>query len=506
MVELAMLRKLKSFLYAAKSSRRSAPAVNRFRPVFEELEARRVPATTWTVNMTDVGGEQFSPSSITIMAGDSVKWVDVSGSHTTTSDSGDLQAWNSGLLSPGLNFTELFPTGGTFPYHCIPHQSFGMVGTVTVDQAPSITGQPANQTVSVGQPASFSVTATGFPTPTFQWQKFNGTTFVNVTDGGDITGSTTSTLHFSGVVGGDYGQYQVVASNTAGTATSNTVTLNEAPSITSQPSNQTVSAGTATSFSVTATGFPTPTFQWQKFNGTTFVNVSDVGDIMGSTTSTLNFSASAGGDYGQYRVVVSNTVGTAISNTVTLSRTTPFSDTFTGVGPNLDADWQVPPLPTKLFYTYRLRLGFGGFAQNNAAVSVGTSFDGAQVTGLSLQNPTLNAIVNAGGSGTIAVGLMARVQTNNDAYLAVLTSAGNAEIWLFHAATNTITVLGSKPAPPGINTLQFVANGPILSLYLNGSGTALVTANDSTLSGAGDVGIFSWGPNGTINNFTVSGS
>src|SRR6185295_7159630 len=37
--------------------------------------------------------------------------------------------------------------------------------------APTITSQPASTTVSAGQTATFSVTATGNPTPTFQWQK-----------------------------------------------------------------------------------------------------------------------------------------------------------------------------------------------------------------------------------------------------------------------------------------------------------------------------------------------
>lgn len=37
--------------------------------------------------------------------------------------------------------------------------------------APIITAQPANQTTALGQDATFSITATGNPTPTYQWQE-----------------------------------------------------------------------------------------------------------------------------------------------------------------------------------------------------------------------------------------------------------------------------------------------------------------------------------------------
>ena len=46
--------------------------------------------------------------------------------------------------------------------------------TLTVQSPPSITTQPANQTVNVGQVATFSVLASGTAPLTYQWQK-NGT-------------------------------------------------------------------------------------------------------------------------------------------------------------------------------------------------------------------------------------------------------------------------------------------------------------------------------------------
>ena len=41
---------------------------------------------------------------------------------------------------------------------------------LTVDQAPAITLQPANQIIRFGRHGDLSTTATGFPSPTVQWQ------------------------------------------------------------------------------------------------------------------------------------------------------------------------------------------------------------------------------------------------------------------------------------------------------------------------------------------------
>jgi hypothetical protein len=90
----------------------------------------------------------------------------------------------------------------------------------------------------------------------------------------------------------------------------------------------------------------------------------------------------------------------------------------------------------------------------------------------------------------------------------VLTSTGQAQIWLYNGTTATYTVLASAPTPGGVTygSLQFVLNGPSLALYLNDSSTALVSTADSTLTASGSVGIFAFGPGGTVNNFVVGGS
>jgi hypothetical protein len=82
--------------------------------------------------------------------------------------------------------------------------------------APSITTQPASQTVTTGQTASFSVAASGTAPLSYQWRKNNVT----------ISGATSSSYTTPATTSSDNGaQFTVVVSNTAGSATSNAATL-----------------------------------------------------------------------------------------------------------------------------------------------------------------------------------------------------------------------------------------------------------------------------------------
>ena len=106
--------------------------------------------------------------------------------------------------------------------------------------APAILTSPANQTVMAGQNATFSVTASGNPPPSFQWQlsSDNGTTWGNLTDGGAYSGSLSANLTVlaaSTSLNGD--QYRGLASNGLGSApsTAATLTVNPAPAAVPAP-------------------------------------------------------------------------------------------------------------------------------------------------------------------------------------------------------------------------------------------------------------------------------
>lgn len=191
--------------------------------------------------------------------------------------------------------------------------------TLTVNPAPvppTITSEPQSQTVTAGQTATFMVAATGTAPLTYQWSKTqNGTTAA-------INGATSSTYTTPTTTTADSGStFTVTVTNGSGSATSNPpakLTVNAAttaPTITTQPINQTVTAGQTATFTAAASGNPTPTVQWQVSTngGGTFTNVS------GATSTTYSFTTTAAQNGNQFRAVFTNSAGSATSNAATLT-------------------------------------------------------------------------------------------------------------------------------------------------------------------------------------------
>ena len=93
--------------------------------------------------------------------------------------------------------------------------------------APAISTQPVDTMACLGCNATFSVVATN--ADTFQWQWYNGSSWVDLTDAGIYSGTTTNTLTISNVTNAENGyQYRVIISNTlyiCTTVTSNIATL-----------------------------------------------------------------------------------------------------------------------------------------------------------------------------------------------------------------------------------------------------------------------------------------
>lgn len=139
------------------------------------------------------------------------------------------------------------------------------VVTLSVVFPPSVVAQPQNEMVTNGSPASFNVSVSGTPPIFFQWQK-NG---VNLTDGGDLSGSATNALSFGTTTTNDPGYYAVILTNAYGCVTSSIVRLNVVvpPSISLPPTNQIIMSGSNAIFSVSVSGTGPFTYQWQ-FNGT----------------------------------------------------------------------------------------------------------------------------------------------------------------------------------------------------------------------------------------------
>ena len=77
-------------------------------------------------------GYQFIPMNVDIAVGDTVEWQWLDGVHTTTSDSTTGEnVWDATLSSSSPVFSIVITTPGVHHYHCTPHLSLGMVGTIT---------------------------------------------------------------------------------------------------------------------------------------------------------------------------------------------------------------------------------------------------------------------------------------------------------------------------------------------------------------------------------------
>jgi hypothetical protein len=172
--------------------------------------------------------------------------------------------------------------------------------------APTITTQPANQTVTAGQTATFSVVATGTAPLSYQWRK-NTSIIIGATAASYTTPVTTTADNNA--------TFDVVVTNSVNSVTSAqaTLTVNSvpvAPTISTQPANQTVTAGQTATFSVVATGTAPLSYQWQK-NGS---------DIISATAASYTTPVTTTSDNGAlFRVVVSNTAGSMTSNSATLT-------------------------------------------------------------------------------------------------------------------------------------------------------------------------------------------
>jgi alpha-tubulin suppressor-like RCC1 family protein len=187
--------------------------------------------------------------------------------------------------------------------------------TLTVREAPVVTGQPAPDTVNEGQNAVFTAGASGFPAPTVQWEVSG--------DGGEtwsaVEGATSTTLTIPAAKVSESGeQFRARFDNAAGEATTApaTLTVHAPPVVTEQPQSTTVAVGQSAVFDAAAMGVPTPTIQWEVSTnaGTSWSTIA------GASTDQLTIASTKVSESGsEYRAAFTNLAGTATSAPATLT-------------------------------------------------------------------------------------------------------------------------------------------------------------------------------------------
>jgi hypothetical protein len=178
------------------------------------------------------------------------------------------------------------------------------VATLTVLAPPVITTQPQSLSVLEGANVTFSVAAGGTAPLGYQWRR----------NGVNLSAATSATLSLIAVTTNQAGVYTCLVTNLAGSATSSAATLTVelapvAPTITTQPQNQSVSVGADVTFTVVAGGTAPLSYQW-RFNGA---------NLAGATSTTLTLTAVTTNQAGDYTCFVANSVGSVTSAGATLT-------------------------------------------------------------------------------------------------------------------------------------------------------------------------------------------
>ncbi len=260
------------------------------------------------LNLTSVGGKdvfiaKYNSSGLNT-------WGFSAGS--TTDDQGTSMDFNSSAFvyaggiytgsisdfNPGSGTSSLTNLGMEDSYWCKYQECSAL---------PVITTQPSGQTLCAGATINLSISATGSGI-TYKWQKGG----VDLVDGGNISGSTTSALSITSSTSSNAGTYTCIVSSCGNNITSNNavVTVNVPPSITTQPTSISVCTGGTGTFSVAATG-TSLTYQW-KLNGTA---ISNNAIYAGAQAATLNLVSPTSAQAGTYTCVITGSCSPTVTTT-----------------------------------------------------------------------------------------------------------------------------------------------------------------------------------------------
>ena len=200
---------------------------------------------------------------------------------------------------------------------------------------PAVTTEPANQTVTAGQKATFSVLAAGTAPLSYQWQK----------NGANISGATSSSYTTPATTSADNGStFKVVVSNSVGSVTSNAATLTVnavAPlgvSVTSPTNGASVSAaitvsGTASgSIAVTLVQLSVDNGSFSNASGTNTWSFSLDTTSLSNTTHTLTAKATDSSGNTATSSPVSITVNNSSGGPTSTVDWTTAHQTITGFG------------------------------------------------------------------------------------------------------------------------------------------------------------------------------
>ena len=408
--------------------------------VFALDNAGNLSSTRTSVTVESAPVVTLNPISQTVVAGSTVTFTAAaSGKPTPTvswqvsTDGGNTFTAINGATSTAYTCTASSSLNGC-EYEAVFTNAAGsataMAATLTVQAAPTVTLNPTAQTVTAGGTATFTAAASGNPTPSVAWKAS--------TDGGrtftPIAGATSTTYSLTAAISQNGYQYEAVFTNAAGSATTTaaTLTVQTAPTVTLNPTAQTVVAGNTATFTARAGGSPTPSVQWKVSTngGATFTA------IVGATATTYSFTTNIVENGYQFEAVFSNAAGSATTTAAWLAMQT---------------------VPTVIGNPANQTAIVGNTATFTAAAS-GIPTPGVQWKVSTDGGKTFAAIP---GATTTTYGLTAAISQNGCQYEAVFTNAaGNATTTAATLTVMTVPALTLNPIAQTVvagNTATFTA-------------------------------------------------
>jgi VCBS repeat-containing protein len=408
----------------------------------------------------------------------------------------------------------------------------------------AVTSSPSSVTVTSGQNASFSASATGTPAPTVQWQVSTdgGTTFTNV------PGATSTTLTFAADMSHNGNLYRAVFTNASGSVTSSaaSLTVNAAGATTSVTSSKNPTVfGQAVTFTATVSatsGTPTGTVTFLDGASSLGTLTLDSTGAASFTTSALavgnhaitasysgdsNFNANSSSPFTQIvqldvaavavnaspnpsvfgqPVVVAATVSATAPGSGTPTGTVTFLDGLTSLGAanlvNGQASFTITSLATGLHSLMATYAGDGSFSQNSGVAGQTVNRASTNTSLSSSANPSINqsvtftATVSAVAPGAGApTGSVAFSDGTTSLGMATLDSAGTASFTTSSLASGAHAITASYAGDSNFN-----ASTSTLTEIVNKNGATV------TLSSSANPSVFGQSVSFTITIAAASGS
>jgi uncharacterized repeat protein (TIGR03803 family) len=296
------------------------------------------------------------------------------------------------------------------------------IAALTVIDPPVITAQPTSLLLLPGATAVFAVSLGGTAPFGYQWQ-FNGTNLLNATN---------ALYSIPSVGTNNAGNYSVVVTNAAGSATSS----NAALTVVLSPQSQTNYAKSTATFTATAFSPEWLNYQWQK-NGT---NLVEGGRLSGTTNNTLTIASVSDADAASYRAVVSDASASVTTSNAVL----------TVIDPPL-----ITAQPSSLLVLPGTNVAFGLSVASTVPLGYQWRFNGTNIANAtSALYPIPSVGTNNVGNYSVVVTNAAGSATSSNAALSVVLSPKSQTNYASTTATLTATAFS-----PELLNYQWQKNG-----------------------------------------------